>query len=179
MANHAGGAPACLIEFTTAAPTDLKGGVGSIQANSAPSLDNATTLNWTYDGLGNSPTGRRAGQGRSGQGRSNLFVGGDTTPPGTINVTGVTATKMSRVVGKDAIDATFTADEAFVEYMIRKVANAADTRTMGTLIEQTTVSSRSSHTATITDDELVAGAGAEGTNLLKVFVKDAAGNWSA
>lgn len=35
-----------------------------------------------------------------------------------------------------------------------------------------------SFTTTITDDELVAGGGVEGNNLLKVFVKDAAGNWS-
>jgi hypothetical protein len=35
-----------------------------------------------------------------------------------------------------------------------------------------------SYTTTITDDELIAAAAIEGNNLLKVFVKDAAGNWS-
>jgi hypothetical protein len=34
------------------------------------------------------------------------------------------------------------------------------------------------YTVTITDDEFVAGGGVEGNNLVKVFVKDAAGNWS-
>jgi len=33
-------------------------------------------------------------------------------------------------------------------------------------------------TATLTDDELVAAGAVEGNNVLKVFVKDAAGNWS-
>ena len=92
-----------------------------------PAASGATTL-------------RRAAQGRSGQGRSNFFAGADTTPPGNINVTNVTLTKVSRVAGKDATDVTFTANEAFVEYMIRKVSSGADTRTMGTLIEQATIS---------------------------------------
>jgi hypothetical protein len=63
---------------------------------------------------------------------------GDTTPPGSINVTSVTVTKISRVAGKDVFDVTFTADEAFTEYQIRRVSDAADTVSMGTLIEQGT-----------------------------------------
>lgn len=102
----------------------------------------------------------------------------DTTAPGDITITDITASRISRVVGKDATNVTFTANEPFVEYMIRRVANTTDDRTMGTLVEQAVVSSRSSHTVTITDDELVAAAGTEGNNTLKVFVKDSSGNWS-
>ena len=179
MWKHSVGAPVTMIEFDSpVVPTDWANGTGGANVAGSPTLDTTTNFNWVFDNKGAAATGRRAGQGRSGQGRSNLFVVGDTTAPGNINVTGVTATKMSRVTGKDAIDATFTADEAFVEYMIRKVSAAGDTRLMGTLVEQATVASRTSHTTTITDDELVAATGAEGTNLLKVFVKDAAGNWS-
>jgi hypothetical protein len=60
----------------------------------------------------------------------------DTTPPGNINVTSVTVTKISRIAGKDVFNVTFTADEPFVEYQIRKVSSTTDTRLMGTLIEQ-------------------------------------------
>jgi len=105
--------------------------------------------------------------------------GGDTVAPGAITITDVTASKISRVAGKDALDVSFTADEAFVEYQLRRVTAESDPIGSGTLVEQATVSARTAHSATITDDELLAAAGTEGTNVLKVFVKDAAGNWSA
>jgi hypothetical protein len=103
---------------------------------------------------------------------------GDTTPPGAINVTVQTVSKISQVAGKDSTDITFTANENFVEYQIRRVSSGADNVAMGTLVEGTTVTARGEHTVTITDDELIAASGSEGSNLLKVFVKDAAGNWS-
>ena len=103
----------------------------------------------------------------------------DTTPPGTINVTSVSLSKISNIVTKNNSDVTFTADEAFVEYMIRKVPLATSDRTQGTLIEQATVSSTTSFTANITYTEATTGGAVEGTNLIKVFVKDAAGNWSS
>jgi hypothetical protein len=103
---------------------------------------------------------------------------GDVTPPGTITVTGITATKISRVVGKDSLNLTVTADEAFVEYQIRRVSSSADPVTSGSLLEQATISSTTSYSMNITDDELIAAAAVEGSNTLKVFVKDAAGNWS-
>jgi len=62
-----------------------------------PAASGATTL-------------RRAAQGRSGQGRSNFFAGADTTPPGNINVTNVTLTKISRIAGKDATQVTFSGE---------------------------------------------------------------------
>lgn len=101
----------------------------------------------------------------------------DTVPPGNVQSSAV-AQRISRVAGRDASDITFTADEAFVEYMLRRVNNASDINTQGTLIEQAAVASRTSHTVTLTDDELVAAGGAEGPNLVKAFVRDAAGNWS-
>lgn len=110
---------------------------------------------------------------------SGAWGGGDTTAPGAITVTNVTTSKLSRVIGKDSTDVTFTADEAFVEYMLRKVAADTDTSLMGTLIEQATVASRTSHTTTLTDDEVIAAGASEGNNLVKVFVRDAAGNWSS
>ena len=176
--NCTAGPPASLTELTSLTLVDLAG-LMTWAAPTGATLTGANPTGWTLNGLGSSPTNRRAAQGRSGQGRSNLFVVGDTTAPGTINVTGVSVTKISRVAGKDVVNATVTADEAFVEYMVRKVSSGSDTRTMGTLVEQATIASTTSFAFSITDDELIAGAGAEGSNLLKVFVKDAAGNWSA
>ena len=133
--NCSAGRPASLNELRSTTVVDLTGLMTWAAPNGA-TLTGADPPGWNFDGLGSSPTGRRAAQGRSGQGRSNLFSGSDTTPPGSINVTNVTLTRISRVVGKDATQITFTADEAFVEYMIRKVASASDTRLQGTLVEQ-------------------------------------------
>lgn len=102
----------------------------------------------------------------------------DSTPPGAINITGITTSKISRVVGKDSLDFTVSADEAFVEYQIRRVSSSADPITAGSLLEQATIPSTTSYSMNITDDELIAAAGVEGSNTLKVFVRDAAGNWS-
>jgi len=124
------------------------------------------------------PSGTGYGAGTYGGGTYGIRFVGDTSPPGNINITTITATKISRVVGKDATDVTFSADEAFVEYEIRIVPLSTSTRSEGTQVETATVTSRTSHTITLTDDELVAAAAAEGSNLCKVFVKDAAGNWS-
>jgi hypothetical protein len=34
------------------------------------------------------------------------------------------------------------------------------------------------YTATVTDDEVVAADAADGSKIIKIFVRDAAGNWS-
>jgi hypothetical protein len=104
-------------------------------------------------------------------------AGGDVTAP-VVQTTSATRTRLSRQAGVDSTDVTITAGEAFVEYQLRAVPATTSTRTEGTLIETATVTSRTSHTTTVTDDELVA-AGLTGTILVKSFVRDTAGNWSA
>lgn len=103
--------------------------------------------------------------------------GSDLTPPTPI-VTLQSATKISRVVGKDSIDVTFTTDEEYVEYMVRIVSSPDDVYLAGSLVEAAVVAARTSDTIQITDDELIAAAAIEGSNTLKIFVKDVAGNWS-
>ena len=98
------------------------------------------------------------------------------TPP-TTEVTATTL-RLSRVAGKDTTDLTITTNEPFVEYQVRIVPAADSAVTAGSLVEQATVSSRTEHTATITDDEIVDAAGS-GTFILKAFTRDAAGNWSS
>ena len=106
-----------------------------------------------------------------------FVAGGDVIAP-TATVTIVDVTKISRVSGKDVVGVTFTTDEDFVEYEVRRVSSGSDSRAAGNQVETATVSARSSHTISVTDDELVAASAVEGANILKVFVKDAAGNWS-
>jgi hypothetical protein len=87
---------------------------------------------------------------------------------------------MSRVPGFDATDIIFQSDEAFVEYQIRVVPDADALVTDGSLVEQASGSWNAfqSVTVTLTDDELVAAQAVEGDNMIKIFVRDAAGNWS-
>lgn len=103
---------------------------------------------------------------------------GDTTAP-IADITSTSRTKMSRVAGADSTDITFTTDEAFVEYDARLVPGTSSPKTAGTSIETATVSSRTSHSITVTDDELVAAGATEGNLIVKIFARDAAGNWSA
>jgi hypothetical protein len=103
--------------------------------------------------------------------------GADTTAP-TTTFGSQTVTKISRITGKDSVNITITTNEPFVEYELRLVASESSTRASGTQIETAVVSSRSSHTVTVTDDELVAAGAVEGLNRIKAFTKDAAGNWS-
>ncbi len=107
-----------------------------------------------------------------------VVVSSDTTAPAA-TVTVVDATRISRISGKDVTNVTFTTDEDFVEYEVRIVASSGDGRGTGTQVETATVSARSSHTIAITDDEFVAASASEGTNIVKIFVKDQSGNWSA
>lgn len=107
-------------------------------------------------------------------------VAGDTTAP-TPDIVSFAGSRISRVSGKDASTFTITADEAFVEYKIKIVSDAGDPHTAGVLVEQATVASTTSTGVDVTDDEIVAAEGSvvDGPKLVKVFVKDAAGNWSA
>jgi hypothetical protein len=102
----------------------------------------------------------------------------DTTAP-TANLGTPTRTKISRVVGRDLTTFDITSDEAFVEYQLRVVPLSSSARNEGTLLEGSTISSTSSFSVDISDDELIAAGGLEGNNVIKAFVKDAAGNWSS
>lgn len=106
--------------------------------------------------------------------------GADTTPP-VVTFVSQTRTRISRVpgVGVDASDVVFSADEAFTAYEVYRVASGTAARGTGTLLESGGGASAGQQvTITITDDELVAAGGVEGSNTLKIFTRDAAGNWS-
>lgn len=58
----------------------------------------------------------------------------DITPPGNIQVINVSATKVSRVAGKDTTQFTITANEPFVQFQIRRVSSPTDPINAGTQV---------------------------------------------
>lgn len=107
------------------------------------------------------------------------WAGGDTTPPIPTITSGPTVTRLSRQVGWDSVDFTWSSNEAYVAYQARLVPSSSSPVTAGTLIESGGAGPASTPvTLTLTDDELVAAGASEGSLGVKIFVQDAAGNWS-
>ena len=103
----------------------------------------------------------------------------DTTAP-TIAVSNLTATKISRVAGKDITYVSFTVNEDCQAWKAKLVTSSGATHTQGTLIDSGgDVPADTLYVFDITDDELVNAGGTDGSNTVKVFVQDDAGNWSA
>lgn len=103
-------------------------------------------------------------------------------PIGTI-VT-VSRTRISAVATKDSLDVTFTSDENFTHYQIRYVPSSGTPVSGGVLVEQDQIPpsgglAMTSYTTTITEPELITAVGGEGSYILKLFLQDASGNWSA
>lgn len=103
-------------------------------------------------------------------------------PIGTIIT--VSRNKISAVATKDSLDVTFMSDEDFVSYQIRYVPSSGSGFRAGVQVEQDQVPpsggmAMTSYTTTITEPELITAVGGEGTYILKLFLQDALGNWSA
>jgi hypothetical protein len=100
------------------------------------------------------------------------------TPP-AVTFVSQTKAKISRNSSQDASDVVFTADTDYQAYEVRVVSSSDATVTQGTLLESGSGGSNGSQrTITITDAELEAATGAEGSNLLKIFVQANSGIWS-
>jgi hypothetical protein len=97
----------------------------------------------------------------------------------TIN-SGPSVTKISQVAGKNVATFTFVADEDYDAYELRVVPSDTSPHTAGTLIESGGPGYLgATRDLDVTDDELVAASGGEGANVVKVFLQDLSGNWSA
>ena len=112
----------------------------------------------------------------------------DTTVP-TVNITsGPDVTKISTVAGKRVVSFTFTVGaEAITAWSIEVVANSGSARGSGAVIGTTNGSTNTSGGAlagnaaqavTIDGRDLQAASAGDGTKVIKIFVQDAAGNWS-
>lgn len=113
----------------------------------------------------------------------------DTTAPvPTINVE-ATPAKISKVAGKDVSTLEWSTDVVFDEYEVRVVPSTNSTRAAGAVIGTTAGSTNTSGNAgaypaatnivtTIDGADLETASPGDGDKIIKIFVKDANGNWS-
>jgi len=96
-----------------------------------------------------------------------------------VYVISVSTGRISRVATKDSTIVEWFADSDFDQYKVKIVPSEVSLHTEGFEVELGAGGSAGvTEQITITDDELVAAEGSEGSKLLKVFVRDLSGNWS-
>lgn len=110
----------------------------------------------------------------------------DKTRP-TVNITGPDVSKISKQDGKNVAAFSFTVDTSFVEYKVKVTTSGADHSTgtqIGTANGSTNMVGTGTYAkatvinSTINGADLEAASAGDGTKVIKVFVKDEAGNWS-
>ena len=114
----------------------------------------------------------------------------DTAVP-TVTVTGPDRSTISEVEGFDKAIINFMSDIAFVEYKVCVVPATSSTQDAGTVIPTTAGSINTSGTSedepyeaetnikvTIDGTDLKTASSGDGTKIVKVFVRNAAGTWS-
>ena len=112
----------------------------------------------------------------------------DTAVP-AVTVTGPDKSKISKVEGYNSAALSFVSDVDFVEYAVMVVPAISSLHAAGTQIGVTNGSENTSGTGefaantainvTIKGADLEAASSGDGTKIVKVFVKNAAGTWSA
>lgn len=111
----------------------------------------------------------------------------DTTAPVPNVTAGPTPAKVSKQTGKDTASFTWTPDTDITAYKVKVVSAAGDANTAGTQIPTTAGSTNMSGgavtaatpiTSTIKGTDLETASAGDGAKRVKVFVQDAAGNWS-
>lgn len=112
----------------------------------------------------------------------------DTTAPIVTISTGPDYTTISEIDGFDTCTFSWSASEAFVEYKVCVVPTNSSAHNAGTEIGITNGSENmkatgsfdesQTITSTIKGADLKAASSGDGAKIIKVFVKDATGNWS-
>ena len=106
-----------------------------------------------------------------------------------VTITGPDKSRISKVSGFDTCAFSFTCDVDFEEYTVRVVPSSSSLNTAGTQVPTTGGSTNTSGSAgdykkntainvTIKGADLEAASSGDGTKIVKVFVKNAAGTWS-
>ncbi len=106
-----------------------------------------------------------------------------------VTITGPDKSRISKVTGFDTCAFSFTSDVDFEEYTVRVVPSTSSLNTAGTQIPTTGGSTNTSGSAggykkntainvTIKGADLETASSGDGTKVVKVFVKNAAGTWS-
>ena len=112
----------------------------------------------------------------------------DTTAPVVTITSGPDVSRISKVAGKREVTFTWESDTQFDEYKIKVVSASSDLHTDGTTISETYSSNMSGEatdyaattgiTSVIDGRDLETASAGDGEKVVKVFVKDDAGNWS-
>lgn len=113
----------------------------------------------------------------------------DTTAPVPSITVAADRGKVSKIAGFRTVNFQWATDVAFEQYEVRVVNSAADPHTAGTLIGNANGSTNMSGAAggypaatniasSIDGRDLEAASAGDGDKIIKVFVRDAGGNWS-
>ncbi len=113
----------------------------------------------------------------------------DMTLP-VVTISNVSATKISKIAGKNSMTFQFSSDSIFDQYKVKVVATSGSPHDSGTQIPTTAGSTNVSGstgdypastpiTVTIKGADLETASSGDGDKIVKVFVLDDAGNWSA
>jgi hypothetical protein len=109
----------------------------------------------------------------------------------TVTIVGPDVSKISKIAGKNVSAFSFTASENYQEYKVKVVGTTGAAHSTGTQIgiasgsvNMTGTNGAGFPAATpieceITGADLEAASAGDGVKIVKVFVKDMAGNWSA
>lgn len=110
----------------------------------------------------------------------------DTTAA-VVTITGPDVSTISKVDGYNVAAFSFSSDTDFVAWEVRVVPSSSSAHTAGTVIGTANGSTNMTGSAgtagtsvscTIHGADLEAASAGDGAKIIKVFVKDAAGNWS-
>lgn len=113
----------------------------------------------------------------------------NTTLP-VVTISAVDVAKVSKISGKDVASFSFQCDVAFAEYKVKVVSASGNAQDTGTVIGTTNGSTNMSGVAgnyaattpincTIKGADLETASNGDGAKVIKIFVKNAAGLWSA
>jgi hypothetical protein len=112
----------------------------------------------------------------------------DTTAPVVTISTAPDVSRISKVDGKREVTFIWESDTQFDEYKIKVVSSSSDLHTDGTTISETYSTNMSGEalnyaattgiTSVIDGRDLETASAGDGEKVVKVFVKDDAGNWS-
>lgn len=106
-----------------------------------------------------------------------------------VSVSGVDTNRISKISGANVSSFSFSVDVVFDEYKVKVVSSTGTTHDSGTQIPETAGSTNMSGVAgaypaatnidaSITGTDLETASAGDGEKIIKVFVKDEAGNWS-
>ncbi|MDW7673788.1 MAG: hypothetical protein SCK28_04540 [Bacillota bacterium] len=121
----------------------------------------------------------------SGQASDSITL--DTTKP-VVTISGPDISKISKQSGKNTASFSFMSDQSFAEYKVKVVSSTGAAHDTGTNIPisggSTNMSGTGEYAAneaincSIRGTDLETASAGDGQKIIKVFVKDQAGNWS-